>query len=298
MLGSSLLGPFADSVARSDAGAAFDAGPWLEQPPLFWREALRRLCHDMGSGLVREKSIGELLKRLRVTRGKAAAGGAKAEGWIALKRENKAFMCGTRLVRRPPMLCHRDSSHAPACVQGIFAPDVFPQQPHFPAGQPLRLGSATAFGPWTVQIDHLDQPLPPIGEPLTLWDVLSGEISYTLPLNQQDADAAASDGEPFAPPAPWLGLRTAVAPRLPPLRGLPRRLRRELPLVVTGEDRDGCEGESESEEEGEGGRARREPTFRVRAWTVEEAARRGCVRVSMRYTRPRRTLAQLNEEGE
>lgn len=92
MVESTLLGPFREAVHVSDAGAWFDAAPWLDQPPLFWREALRRLCHAMGTGMVKDKAVAELLTRLRR--------GAKArDGWIPLKRDNKSFIHGTRVVR-------------------------------------------------------------------------------------------------------------------------------------------------------------------------------------------------------
>jgi hypothetical protein len=31
---------------------------------LFWKEALKALCHGMGAGMVKEKAVGELLTRL------------------------------------------------------------------------------------------------------------------------------------------------------------------------------------------------------------------------------------------
>jgi len=126
-------------------------------------------------------------------------------------------------------------------------------------------------------------------ELLSLWDALGGVISYRLPLTAADA-AGTEPGEG------WLGLRTARAPRLPPLRRLPRRLRVALPLVVTGEDRDGTEGLDESESEEEEGRRRGErwaaqPTFRVRAWSEAELGAMRCVRVTLSYARARTNVA-------
>ena len=99
MVESTLLGPFLAAASVTDAGAWFDTAPWLVQPPLFWREALRRLCHSMGTGMVKDKAVTELLTRLRR--------GAKArDGWIPLKRDNKAYIHGTRVVRCTALCCH------------------------------------------------------------------------------------------------------------------------------------------------------------------------------------------------
>jgi hypothetical protein len=98
MVETTLLDPFKRAVHCSAAGAWFDTAPWLDQPPLFWREALRRLCHAMGTGMVKEKAVLELLTRLRR--------GAR-DGWIPLKRDNKSYICGTRVVRpHPPRAQH------------------------------------------------------------------------------------------------------------------------------------------------------------------------------------------------
>lgn len=64
MVHGALLRPFWAAARESDAGVWFDAAPWLGQPMLFWKEALKALCHRMGTGLVKESSIGELLLRL------------------------------------------------------------------------------------------------------------------------------------------------------------------------------------------------------------------------------------------
>ena len=64
MVHASLLQPFWDAAGVSDAGVCFDAKPWLTQPMLFWKEALKALCHGMGAGMVKEKAVAELLTRL------------------------------------------------------------------------------------------------------------------------------------------------------------------------------------------------------------------------------------------
>jgi len=110
MVHGTLLGPFHAAAVRSAAGAWFDAQPWLSQPVLFWREALKALCHELGTGLVKEKAVGELLLRLRRPRAR--------DGWIPLKRDNRAYIQGTRVVRTDACACFAercaDSSRRPS----------------------------------------------------------------------------------------------------------------------------------------------------------------------------------------
>ena len=118
--------------------------------------------------------------------------------------------------------------------QAIFATQVFPPAPHFASGTPLALGAAATFGPWTVRCDAVDA-LDADGHslltapPLSMWDVLTGDFCYHLPLLPvdeaasavaaatliADADVAAAGG---AVPSASLGLRVAVAPIMPPVR--------------------------------------------------------------------------------
>ena len=65
MVHGALLRPFWAAAAVSDVGFWFDAAPWLAQPMLFWKEALKILCHRLGAGLVKETAVVELLKRLQ-----------------------------------------------------------------------------------------------------------------------------------------------------------------------------------------------------------------------------------------
>ena len=116
MVHAALLEPFWVAAHASDAGFRFEARPWLSQPMLFWKEGLKILCHRMGSGLIKESAVMELLMRLRrCARGHAAALACVTphaavalsaprrpqlrDGWIPLKRENRAYLEGTRVVR-------------------------------------------------------------------------------------------------------------------------------------------------------------------------------------------------------
>ena len=82
-----VLEPFWASVRYSPVAAWVDCGPWLPGAPggaregmplLFWREALAEVCHRMGTGLVKEKPLLELLERL-------ARSGARHDGFITVR---------------------------------------------------------------------------------------------------------------------------------------------------------------------------------------------------------------------
>jgi len=185
--------------------------------------------------------------------------------------------------------------HSP--LQAIFSSDIFPRdkQLHFTAGAPVEPGVEYTFGPWRVMCEPVDEPLADNhAKPVSMWDVLTGRFSYAIP-HPDDVDTGASEEDSAAPGRGDVptGLRLAVAPRMPPLRGMQRALRAALPLVVVGPDRDGTECDDEEDEGGGGGEEddgelKGEPTFRVRAWTPSELACSRCMRVSIRYERTRR----------
>lgn len=189
-------------------------------------------------------------------------------------------------------------------MQAIFATEMFPRVPHYTPGAPLRLGVAASFGPWTVRCDIVDA-LDAAGSrrleasPLDVWDVARGEFEYHLPLLQVD-EAAAADAESSLPhgAAGWLGLRTASAPHMPPVREMEGELRAALPLVVCGcagdnpefcaapgaaGDAAGADGMGHA---GDAGAVA--AVFAVRRWSAEALAAPRCVRVRTTYTRPPR----------
>jgi|APGre2960657444_1045066.scaffolds.fasta_scaffold00371_17 hypothetical protein len=168
---------------------------------------------------------------------------------------------------------------------------MFPKMPHAPPGTPVALGTCVAFGPWRVETAAVAESLRSVvasREPVTLWQLLSGTVTYGLPL---------PDGGP--------GLRVAEAPRLPAFKGMQRRLRCALPLLVSGADRDGTEEdagarsseeEEEEEEEQQAGVPRRRPTYRVRAWSEAELDA-PCVLVTLTFTRETRRAGGVTDES-
>lgn len=127
-------------------------------------------------------------------------------------------------------------------------------------------------------------------------DVLSGSFSYAIPhpddvdTGEEHEDGAAAVNQDAT------GLRAAIAPRMPAFKGMQRRLRAALPLVVVGPDRDGTEDDGDvsgGEEEGQG--IGQVSTFRVRAWTPSELARPRCILVRARFVRRRWTDAACEE---
>ena len=119
-------------------------------------------------------------------------------------------------------------------------------------------------------------------------DVLSGSFSYAIP-HPDDVDTGEEQegGSAEVGQGPC-GLRVAIAPRMPAFKGMQRRLRAALPLVVVGPDRDGTEDEGDvsgGEEDGHG--PGQVPTFRVRAWTPAELAKPRCILVQISFHRTR-----------
>ena len=194
-------------------------------------------------------------------------------------------------------------------VQAIFATELLPRERHYAPDTPLRLGVDAAFGPWTVRCDAVDA-VDASGRrrleapPLDVWDVVRGDFEYHLPLLDVD-EAAAAAGASAAPPpgAAWLGLRTAIAPHMPPVRDMESELRAALPLVVCGCGDDDPEiydapAAGGAEEAGGAGDTRHPgdadaaasgaATFAVRRWSAAALAAPRCVRVRTTYTRPPR----------
>lgn len=196
----------------------------------------------LGSGLVKERPIHFLIERL------AKPTGPKRDGWLALKRENRALLSGTTLV--------------------IFAPDAFPGRhegrvwvptPHAPEGTPLappapgrptkaQLGlwrvtltiaseatDATASGTAGQETANGEARDAGVGSrgsaPAALWPVVAGCIHYTLP-----AHASYAVGSTTHPQAEALrGLRGETWGVV--LGGFPQ-------IVGVGEPREGIEEEA------------------------------------------------------
>lgn len=182
-------------------------------------------------------------------------------------------------------------------MQAIFATAVFPPKPHFTPGTPVQLGVPAVFGPWTVRCDVVDATGDNSGQcmltapPLTMWDVLTGDFSYHLPMLALDNVAAHA----ATAPAPGAWLRLASAPVMPPLHGLDYELRCALPLVVCDCDGDdpstGDTAITDAADDAPAGATDAQsygPRFIVRRWSAAALAARQCVRVCITYARARR----------
>jgi tRNA(Ile)-lysidine synthetase-like protein len=184
---SSLLHPFWASVRASNAAAAADLSPYRHMPVFFWREALRHVCEDMlGCGLVKERPTLILMERLQRPLHK------QRDGWIALKRENRALLCGGTLI--------------------IFAAHLFPgghqgrvwvPRPHAPEGTPLDAPKPgehpveRRLGAWRVRLSRANASCEAsagnvLGDgaagsggggamPEVAWRISEGRICYRLP---------------------------------------------------------------------------------------------------------------------
>jgi hypothetical protein len=60
------------------------------------QEALRHVCHSMGTGMFKDKPLYQFLDRMRAAA--AATSGAPPVGWITMKKENATLLLGTSLV--------------------------------------------------------------------------------------------------------------------------------------------------------------------------------------------------------
>eukprot|EP01101_Sappina_pedata_P008041 TRINITY_DN4377_c0_g1_i1.p1 TRINITY_DN4377_c0_g1~~TRINITY_DN4377_c0_g1_i1.p1 ORF type:complete len:725 (-),score=269.54 TRINITY_DN4377_c0_g1_i1:55-2229(-) len=202
LVDSEMFDPFIESVQKSPVAIWFDCAPHVHRPVFFWREALRRVCHGvLGTGLVKEKAIKEQLltkiyKHAKREEERLAKGDAdqiknkkkgvkrspKEECFIALKKDNKTFISGATTV--------------------IFRAAFFPRQPYFTdktvlVGEGEEFSSdigqeqsrVFTFGPWTAKLVRSKCQYGQSGEPvllaedsavLTLGDVLSGKICYTI----------------------------------------------------------------------------------------------------------------------
>ena len=80
-----------------------DCTAFAAQPVLFWKEALRKVCHSMGISMFRDKPLRtQFLRRLRAGLGVGGGrGGVREEaqeqtsrpnGWLQLKKDTKVYL--------------------------------------------------------------------------------------------------------------------------------------------------------------------------------------------------------------
>ena len=244
-----MLEPLWDAVRLSAAAAWVDVGAHTHMPLFFWREALRHICEQkLGVGLVKERAAQLLVERLQRPLHK------QRDGWLALKRDTRTLLVGTRLI--------------------LFAPHLFPGEhqgrvwvprAHASEGTPLDAPPARAFahippeaeprayrmGGWRVRLravsnsgDEGEEESATGGvasagaaadlaneacvgsEPAALWQIARGRLVYALP--RHDRYAVGSSTQPQVEPLEALrgevwGALLAAFPQIvgvgPPRRG-------------------------------------------------------------------------------
>ena len=264
MVEDSVLGPFSRRMRLSDSGAYADFSGDEDKPMLFWKEALKRMCHGLGSGMMKERSVRELIDRFTLAKRRVAK-----DGWITLKKLNKTFVTGKTL--------------------GMFASEFFPHYPWTeksawsePVGTTVGLDAAepTRVGPWTITarvVPNSREGVAALLEsaaPLDVWAILRNEITYLLPLTDTHA----------APGAYYVDTKA----RIPPLRGVDAQVARALPLVVPAglggvSGGDGVLEVGGSIPGGGGGG----DGFRAKSWPPSLLRGEMCVEVTLRFVRTR-----------
>ena len=253
MVEDSVLGPFSSRMKLSDAGSYADFTGDEHAPMLFWKEALKRMCHGLGSGMMKERSVRELIDRFTLAKRRAAK-----DGWITLKKTNKTFVTGKTL--------------------GMFANEFFPHYPWTekstwvePVGVAVTLDAEdpVTIGPWRVSArvvsngaaleNENSSAAETTAAPLDVWAILRNEITYTLPLIETHADTGAYYVDPKA--------------RIPAMRGVDAQVARALPLVVPA-GLGGTTGASGGE-------------YRVKSWPPSSLRGSSCVEVTLRFVRTR-----------
>ena len=99
LLEEQLFAPLRARVRCSPLAVWLDTAAHAALPLFFWKEALRHVCEQrLGIGLVKEKAVATLLKRLRAQRRGGGGGGGGGASWLALKKESKVLLAGGTLV--------------------------------------------------------------------------------------------------------------------------------------------------------------------------------------------------------
>jgi len=153
-----ILGPFWAAVQPGGLAVWVDCKDHLDMPMIFWREALKHICHDiLGIGLISEDPIkDQLLMRLRLA---AAPDASSRSGFIELKKGHRFYLMGTTLV--------------------FLRDGFFPQKPYFVDGMAVSVGTEIACGPYIVLLEATADPGP--ATQLGLADILCGHFTYTIP---------------------------------------------------------------------------------------------------------------------
>lgn len=138
------------------AGANLDFSGYESMPEIFFKEAIKRACHALGSGMLKDKSLRHFLDELR--KGKS--------GLLHLKKGGLSYLHASRLA--------------------LFSPEFLSARPSIAHGSALLPDSSHAIGPWRVLLERVSIPAGThLGEHrVSPWDVARGEIEYTLPSDE------------------------------------------------------------------------------------------------------------------
>uniref|UniRef100_A0A6B2KYV1 tRNA(Ile)-lysidine synthetase n=1 Tax=Arcella intermedia TaxID=1963864 RepID=A0A6B2KYV1_9EUKA len=157
LLTATVFKPVWETIKRTEVGVWFNIKDHRTKPKLFWKETMRYIFYSMGVSTVRDKSMGHFMKRM-------GEGFAKEGVWVSLKLENPALFFEDSLI--------------------IFRSSFFPSTSYFTNKSTIEVSptdpqTVVTFGPWTVTLTPV-----PVSEfhqnELSIWDVLSGSVSYYI----------------------------------------------------------------------------------------------------------------------
>lgn len=301
--------PFIERLVISDLGAYVDLDGFQSQPMLFWKEAMKRICHGLGTGAMTEKSVRELIDRITVHRKRHQL----KDGWITLKKTNKTFVQGTTLgmfssevfpqwsvnaerVSSDPNKKKKKQTVDSTKKESALTTHTTPHKPPpFGFGHLVALGTSigvwgvpTEVGPWTIEAREVanvigtDESVGEIDDgterktllssaaQIDVFSILHNEINYYLPYQSK-------------------GLCVRYGARLPPFRGIDTAVTKVLPFAVCeveglpNDPRDLVDealAENFAEE------------YKVKKWPLNVVHDETCVEVRMRFTRTKTRSAE------
>lgn len=132
---SDTLRPFLDSVTHTSMGLFFPTHSWLSKPLLFWKDVLREVLHSASLGMFSDKSVTELLKRMRCLHSLSHRG-----GWLTCRKDYGVYL------REDGFLF-------------IFKPSSFPwrkSDSYCLADAVLQIGEAKKVGPWRITAEMIE----------------------------------------------------------------------------------------------------------------------------------------------
>eukprot|EP00668_Euglena_longa_P001370 GGOE01001623.1.p1 GENE.GGOE01001623.1~~GGOE01001623.1.p1 ORF type:complete len:690 (-),score=219.47 GGOE01001623.1:340-2346(-) len=157
-----LLGPFWGSVKEGGLAVWVDCRDYMTMPMIFWREALKHICHNLlGIGLISEDPIkDQLMMRLRLA---LDPNHDRRNGFVELKKGHRFYLWETTLI--------------------FLRAGLFPAQPIVPEGTEATVDAAPlAYGPYKIQLEAVtDLEEGTLDRRLQLLDLLDGTFSYIVP---------------------------------------------------------------------------------------------------------------------